>query len=109
MSGFTQKKLAGTLVEKHDRFISEYGDELETAQQLTMLREKKDQLLHWMEENGSKGKFFKELEDTENELGNLKAAFKPKNQSHYAGLREKIEEHKSARTYWLQKMSELKA
>jgi hypothetical protein len=108
MSGFSPKKMAEALVEKHDRFISGYSDELDKMRQMTMLKEKKDQLRHWVAENGGKAKYSKELEDTENELSQLQTAFKPKTQSYYAGLREKVDEHKKAREYWLGRSGELK-
>jgi hypothetical protein len=109
MSDFTPKKLAETLVEKHDRFISEYSDEIEKSQQITMLKEKKDQLIHWVEEKGSKSKYQKELEEAEKELKHLQETYKPKNQTHYAGLRERIGEHKKARDYWLGRIGELRS
>ncbi|MFH0862024.1 MAG: hypothetical protein V1875_03240 [Candidatus Altiarchaeota archaeon] len=107
MSDFKPKKLAEALVEKHDRFIGEYSDEVEKVQQITMLTEKKDQLIHWVDEKVSKGKYQKELEDAEAELKKLQETYKPKNQAHYAGLRERIEEHKKAKDYWLGRIGEL--
>jgi hypothetical protein len=109
MSDFSPKKMAEALVEKHTRFISEYSDDVEKAQQMTMLREKRDQLHHWLAENGSKEKFKKELEDTDKELKNLQTAFKPKNQAHYAALKENIGEHKKARDYWQSRIGEIKS
>jgi hypothetical protein len=109
MSGFSPKKLAHSLVEKHDRLISEYSDEMEKTQQINMLKEKKDQLHHWIRENGGKAKFSKELEDTAKELDQLKANFKPKTQAYYVGLKERIEEHKKAREYWMARIGELKS
>ncbi|MFH1055656.1 MAG: hypothetical protein V1744_06145 [Candidatus Altiarchaeota archaeon] len=109
MGDFTPKKLAQALVEKHDRLISEYSDEIEKTQQIAMLKEKKDQLLHWVDENGGKSKYYKELEETQKELSHLKETFKPKSQSYYAGVKERITEHKAARDYWLQRVGELKS
>ena len=109
MSDFTPKKLAENLVEKHDRFISEYSDEMEKAKQISMLREKKDQLRHWVEENGSKEKFRRELEETDKELTQLQNTYKPKSQSFYSGLKDKIEEHKKAREHWLGQIGESKS
>jgi hypothetical protein len=108
MSGYSPKKMAEALVEKHDKFISGYSDELDKVKQITMLKEKKDQLKHWVAENGGKTKFSKELEDAERELGQLQTSFTPKTQSYYAGLKEKVEEHKKAREYWLSRIGELK-
>ncbi|MBD3388887.1 MAG: hypothetical protein GF416_07455 [Candidatus Altiarchaeales archaeon] len=109
MSDFSPKKLAEALVEKHDRFISEYSDEVEKMQQVQMLKEKKDQLLHWLDENGSGEKYRLELEETEKELKELKSTFKVKSQSHYAKVRDLIDEHKKARDYWLGRLGELKS
>jgi len=109
MSNFSPKKLAQTLVEKHDRFISEYSDDMEKSKQITMLEEKKDQLFHWVDEKTGKAKFSKELENTERELKQIRESFKPKPQSYYAGLKEKIEEHQKARDYWLGRIGEFKA
>jgi len=108
MDDFSPKKLVEVLAEKHDRFISEYSDEIEKYQQMIMLREKRDQLLHWVNENDSKSKYAKELEDTDKELDQIKSNFKLKSQSHYQGLKEKISEHKKAREYWLGRKGELK-
>lgn len=105
---YTPKMLAEALVEKHDRMISEYSDEVEKIQQVTMLREKRDQLLHWVEENGSKGKYQRELAETEKELEQLSATFQAKSQRHYTKARELIDEHKKARDYWLRRLGELK-
>jgi hypothetical protein len=109
MSDFTPKKLAQALVEKHDRFISEYSDEMEKSQQITMLREKQDQLRHWVEEKGSKSKYGLELEETEKELKNLKETFKPKSQTHYASIKQRIEDNKAARDYWMGRVTEAKS
>jgi len=106
MNDFSPKKLALALVEKHDRFISEYSDEIEKMQQVTMLTEKRDQLVHWIAENGSKGKYAKELEETDKELKNIQSSMKEKPQSHYSALKERIDEHKKARSYWLGKVGE---
>ena len=104
---FTPKKLAEALVEKHDRLISEYSDEMEKMQQAVMLKEKRDQLLHWMQENGSKDTYSKELEETESELKQSNGSFTVKSQSHYKKIKESIDEHKNARDYWLGRMGEL--
>ena len=109
MDRFSPKKLAEQLVEKHDRFISEYSDELEKVQQITMLNEKKDQLMHWVEEKGSQSKYRKELDDTEGELNQLQVSFKPKAQSYYAGVKERVAEHQEARNYWMAKIGEFKS
>jgi len=88
--------------------ISEKSDEIEKMQQLTMLREKRDQLMHWVAENGGKEKYSQELEETTKELENLKSDFKPKQSSHYQKIRESIQEHKKARSYWMSKLKETK-
>ena len=108
MMDYSPKKLAEALVEKHDRFISEYSDEIERMQQAVMLREKRDQLLHWMEENGSKDTYEKELEETERELNQIQESFTVKSQSHYIRLKDGIDEHKIARDYWLGRVGEFK-
>ncbi len=106
MSDFSPKKLAEELVEKHDRFISEYSDEIERYQQATMLREKRDQLLHWVEENGSKGKYAKELEETQKELKQLLSDYESMSRSQVEGLKNRIQEHRQAREYWLGRVGE---
>jgi len=105
---FTPRELAEALVEKHDRFVSEYSDEIERMQQVVMLKEKRDQLLHWVEENGGKDSYGRELEDTERELKQLSGSFTVKGQGHYKQLRESIEEHRKSRDYWLDRLGELK-
>lgn len=108
MDGFSPKKLAQMLVEKHDRFISEYSDETERVRQLAMLTEKRDQLIHWVEEKGSRSKYAMELQETEGELEQLQSAHKPKSQGYFEGLRERIEGHKEAKAYWLERIGGLK-
>jgi hypothetical protein len=109
MSDFTPRKLAEALAEKHTRFISEYSDEIEKMKQLSMLREKRDQLLHWVQENGSRDKYERELADTENELDQLRSSFQLKSEGHYQRLGDVVNEHKKARQYWLEKMGEIKS
>jgi hypothetical protein len=109
MNGYTPKKLAEALVEKHDRLMCEYSDEVEKVQQITMLREKADQLKHWAADAGANSKFAKELAEADKELTQLQSSFKPKSQTHYAGIKEKIEEHKKAKEYWLGRIGEMKA
>jgi hypothetical protein len=104
---YEPRKLAEALVEKHDRFISEKSDEIERMQQAVMLREKRDQLLHWMQENGSKDTYEKELEETERELNQVQGSYTVKNPGHYKKLKDNIDEHKKARDYWLGRMGEL--
>ncbi len=108
MDEYSPKKLAQALVEKHDRLISEYSDETEKIRQITMLKEKKDQLKHWVEENGSKSKYSKELEDTTKELSQLSESFEEKGPGYYINLDEQIGQHRNAKKYWLEKISELK-
>ena len=78
-----------------------------TRVQAVMLREKRDQLLHWMQENGSKDTFEKELEETERELNQVQGSYTVKNPGHYKKLKDNIDEHKNARDYWLGRMGEL--
>lgn len=108
MDEYSPRKLAQALVEKHDRLISEYSDQVEKIRQVTMLREKRDQLLHWVQENGSKDKYQAELKETEAELGKLTKSFEDLGQSHYKKLEQQIEQQKGAKQYWLDKIDELK-
>jgi len=86
MDDYTPKKLAQGLVEKHDRLIGEYSDEVEKIRQISMLREKRDQLLHWVDEKGSKSKYAMELSETEAELNQLTESFEEKGQSYYKNI-----------------------
>jgi hypothetical protein len=108
MVDLSPKELAQSLVEKHDNMISAASDELEKSRQIAVLKEKADQLAHWVLEKDGDGKFEKELEETRRELEKLSDSFKPKSQSYYKGLSERIDEHKKARDYWLGKVGELK-
>ena len=109
MSDFSPKKLASALVSKHERLITEYAEETGKAKEITMLKEKRDQLKHWVADAGGKGKFVKELGDVDGRLAQMTSSFKPKPQSHYAGLKDKIEEHRKARDYLKAKIGELKS
>ncbi len=108
MDNLSPKKLAELLVEKHDRLISGYSDEVDKTKQISILKEKKDQLLHWVEEKGTQSKYGQELKDTTAELKKLQTSFTPKNQSYYAGVEQKIRENKEAREYWMGKIGETK-
>ncbi|MBU0762921.1 MAG: hypothetical protein KKD39_07830 [Candidatus Altiarchaeota archaeon] len=108
MEDISPKKLAQSILEKHDRLIMEYSVEVDRAKQVNMLREKKDQLLHWVEENGSKDKYSKELTETEAELENLMGSFEIKSQNYYNDLEARVKDHMKAKEYWIEKIGELK-
>lgn len=108
MDDISPKKLAQSIVEKHDRFIMGYSDEFDKMKQITMLTEKRDQLLHWVEENGSKNKYSKELTDTQTELEKLTSSFEQKTPAFYSELGEKIKQHIAAKEYWLGRIGEFK-
>lgn len=108
MDDFSPKKLADALIEKHDRLISEYSDEIEKMRQVTMLREKRDQLLNWVDEKDTKSKYSMELVETDKELEGLLGSFEEKNPSFYKEIESQISAHKEAKKYWLDKNNELR-
>ncbi|MFH1404022.1 MAG: hypothetical protein ABIH11_07125 [Candidatus Altiarchaeota archaeon] len=106
MDDLTPKKLAGILVEKHDRMITEYSADVERWENISILREKRDQLKHWVEDD-KEGKFSKELEDTEKELSELEGALSISSRQQYASIKKSVTEHVEARNYWFNKLKEL--
>ncbi len=108
MEEISAKKLAQTILEKHDRLVMEYSVEVDKARQVSMLREKKDQLLHWVQENGSKDKYAQELAETQAELAKLIQSFEERTSTHYSELDDKIKQHMKAKEYWVGRIGELK-
>jgi phosphoglycolate phosphatase-like HAD superfamily hydrolase len=106
MDELTPKNLASMLVEKHDRFISEYTGEVERWETVSMLREKRDQLKHWLEDD-AEDKFAKEFKETERELSELEAKLKVSSKRHYTNTKQAVKEHAEAREYWLKRLKEL--
>jgi hypothetical protein len=108
MDDISPRKLAQSILEKHDRLIMEYSVEVDKARQINMLKEKKDQLTHWVEENSGKERYSRELAETEAELDKIRASFEEKTSSHYRDLEEKIKQHTRAKEYWNTRIGELK-
>ncbi|MBD3260564.1 MAG: hypothetical protein GF334_02630 [Candidatus Altiarchaeales archaeon] len=104
MDEWTEKKLIEALIEKHDRLIQEYSDSMESQKRLSILREKKDQLEYWVDEE-AEDKYKKELIDTQKELETLEenliaTDLRP------SELKSRIDEHVSAKKYWTQKLQQ---
>ncbi|MFC2162909.1 hypothetical protein ACFLRF_04440 [Candidatus Altiarchaeota archaeon] len=106
MDELTPRKLASILVEKHDRFITEYSEEVEKWEVYSMLKEKRDQIMHWIEDD-EEGKFAKELDSTQKELDDLGNVVKSSSKAHYNTIKLSVKEHSKSREYWLQKLKEL--
>ena len=109
MEKFSPKKLVKALAEKHARFITEYSVELDTMKKIHILQERRDQLMHWVDSKDKTSKYAVQLKATEDELASVKASIKPKPESYYSGLSQKIDENKKAQAYWTGRVSGLKS
>jgi len=107
MSDLTPKGLADVLVKKHDGFIKKYSDELEAGERVSVLREKMDQLKHWIADEKTSKKHVTELSAVEDELKKLEGSGLLKPQSYYKDLKKRIEEHAESKDYWSKMLGEL--
>jgi hypothetical protein len=107
MDGLNPRGLAETLAEKHDRFIKKYSAELGAGERVSVLREKKDQLKHWVADDKSNQKHAKALAAVEAELKEIEDSGLLKPASYYKGLKEKIGEHTESKEYWVNKAREV--
>lgn len=105
----TTKKLSKKLVDKHQDMLKSSEKEFKLAQEITILKEKRDQLGHWAKsatDEKSAEKFLKDKEKTEKRLSNLNEEFKKISKGddnprkRYTLLEKEIEDHKEALAYW---------
>ncbi len=102
----TPKKIVNILIEKHDRFISEYSSDMERWERINMLKEKRDQLLYWIEDD-KEGKFSQEFEDCSKELEGLEDQMSISSLAQYKNNKQAVASHKVAKKYWLKALKEL--
>lgn len=124
----TPKELSNLLVEKHQKFIAEYKKEFDILDRIFVLKEKQDQLEYWL--HGSKDdpeknqRYLKAMRAADKELLKLNEELKALYSSNsnetetpnvskinlkdrYNLLKNRIEMHKEAITYWDEKLQEL--
>ncbi|MFH1721677.1 MAG: hypothetical protein ABH950_03620 [Candidatus Altiarchaeota archaeon] len=118
---FNESALAELLIKKHENLLNQYSEEKnflvggreraeELKNRISVLKEKEDQLKHWLRsnnENSSQGveTYQEELNQNTSELAKLKAALKsiPKVRDadkRLPWLNQRIESHNKAFRYW---------
>ncbi|HHQ45024.1 MAG TPA: hypothetical protein ENN13_02690 [Candidatus Altiarchaeales archaeon] len=105
MEEITPRQLVERLIEKHDRFISDYENSVEGAKRLHILREKKDQLEHWVADGGGE-MFEKQFQATVKELADLEKSMISTELSQ-AQMTARLDDHKGAKKYWVKKLEEM--
>lgn len=100
------KRLCETLIEKHDYYINEYQNSIESQKRLTILREKKDQLENWVADAGGEA-FKKEYEQTVQELEKLEENMISTDMN-YNQMKSRLDEHKKSKAHWVKKLEEYK-
>jgi len=113
IKGITPKQLSKKLVEKHRRFLNTYSKEFDLLQELFVLREKQDQLEHWVEDaknEDDKKKYktyMKQKKNTEDAIlklrGELEEVTSSENydsRQRYEFLKKCIDSQKDAINYW---------
>jgi len=107
MDDLTPKALVQAIVEKNDRLIGRYSAELEAGERVSVLREKRDLLKHWISDGKSKEKNVKLLADVEGEIKKLEDSGLLKPQSYYKDLKNRIGERRESKTHWEGKAKEV--
>ncbi|RLI89471.1 MAG: hypothetical protein DRO62_01515 [Candidatus Altiarchaeales archaeon] len=113
IKGITPKQLSKKLVEKHRRFLNAYSKEFDLLHELFVLREKQDQLKHWIDDAKNEGDkkrykaYMKQKKITENDIlkltGKLKEVTSSENydsRERYDFLKRCIDSHRDAINYW---------
>jgi|GEM_PF-712245 len=124
----TPKELSNLLVEKHQKFIEEYKKEFDILDRIFVLKEKQDQLEYWLHDSKDdpekNQKYLKAMRAADKELLKLNEELKVlyssnsnETQTHnvsktnlkgrYNLLKNRIEMHKEAITYWDKKLKDL--
>lgn len=113
------------LIEKHQKFISEYKKEFDIIDRIFVLKEKQDQLEYWLHDSKDdpekNQKYLKAMRAADKELLKLNDELnvlytsnsngtpnvpKANSKSRYNWLKNKIETHKEAMAYWDEKLQE---
>ena len=95
-------QLCGFIIEKHDRFLSKYKQDLESFQRILVLREEIDQLEHWVKSGETSYK--SKLDVALAELESLKRSKKKVNDKSIDAVKNKINSHERALEYWRNRM-----
>lgn len=99
------RQLCGFIVEKHNRFLGQYRQELTSLERIFVLQEEIDQFNHWI----ASGKLNYSEKKTQAlaELDSLSRQTPKKvGQKRIEGIRQKIIEHQDALDYWRSRMNE---
>ncbi|MCK4244750.1 MAG: hypothetical protein KAX20_03900 [Candidatus Omnitrophica bacterium] len=109
----TPKQLSKKLVEKHQRFLNEHSKEFDLLHELSVLKEKQDQLEHWIEDAKNEDDekkytaYRKQKENTEKdilkltkELEEIKSSENYDSRQRYEFLKNSIDSQRDAINYW---------
>lgn len=97
------KQLCGFIVEKHDRFLSQYKQEIASLERILVLQEEIDQFNHWIE--SGKLSYTEKKSQALAELNSLsKNTSKKISSKRLESVRQKMREHESALDYWRARM-----
>ena len=100
------KQLCGFIVEKHERFLSQYRQEVSSLERIQVLQEEIDQFNHWIE--SGKLSYTEKKTQALAELDSLsKSNPKKISAKKIDSARQKIKEHESALAYWRGRMNEV--
>jgi len=97
------------LVQKHENLAKKYSLELDVGERVSVLREKRDQLRHWIAAEKPNEIRVRELGSVEEELGKLENSGLLKPSRYYKDLKANIDEHNEAKKYWVEKSKEVQS
>ncbi|MBN2250901.1 MAG: hypothetical protein JW724_02350 [Candidatus Altiarchaeota archaeon] len=122
----TKEELSNLIVEKHKNFLSEYRKEFDILERLSVLKEKQDQLEHWVRDSRENPpqnqKYLQAMKAADKEFSGLKAElkslyecnpaininnFENDSKNRYKWLRNQITTHEEALNYWTERTCEL--
>lgn len=97
------RQLCGFIVEKHERFLTQYKQEASSLERILVLQEEIDQFNHWID--SGKLSYSEKKSKALAELNSLsKAASKKISAKRIDGAKQKIKEHEEALNYWRSRM-----
>ncbi|MFH1125973.1 MAG: hypothetical protein V1703_02505 [Candidatus Altiarchaeota archaeon] len=98
------KQLCGFIVEKHDRFLGQYRQELASLERILVLQEEIDQFNHWIA--SGKLSYSEKKSQALAELDSLsKNTLRKTSPKRLDSVRQKINEHEQALEYWRSRMN----
>lgn len=103
MDELNPKYLTGLAVEKHEKLIKDYREELSKIERVTLLEDKLSQIEHWIRQNPKdREEYSRRKSEASSELESLRGGLEKRArvQDYRRSLTKKIEEHEMALDYW---------